>query len=270
MTRVRKVVIPAGGTGKRFYPLTRAQPKEMLPILDRPIIHYVVEEAVNSGLDEVLIIVGHGKDAIIDYFDQHALDEEMDSHGIRNFPDIYFIRQKQPKGLGDALKYAEKFVDDDPFVVLLGDTLYVTKNEKTVTAQLLDIYYDINSPLIAVEKVKREKIRDYGIISGERIKNNLWKIYHMVEKPEPEKAPSDLGITGIYILDGDIFDYLKKIEPGRNNEYQLTDALTLLAVEKNLYAATFEGKRYDIGTKELWYETYLEFLKNKRQSNDLL
>ncbi|MGC8663894.1 MAG: UTP--glucose-1-phosphate uridylyltransferase [Thermoplasmata archaeon] len=260
MNKVRKAVIPAAGTGKRFYPLTRAQPKEMLPILDKPLIHYVVEEAVNSGLDEILIIVGHGKDAIIDYFDYHALDETMDNYGIRNFPDIYFIRQKQPLGLGDALRYAEKFVDDDPFVVLLGDTIYVTDTNKTVTSQLIDIYKKIKNPIIAVENVKKEKIKDYGIISGKEVENNLWKIDYLIEKPELENAPSDLGITGIYILDKDIFEYLRKIEPGKNNEYQLTDALNLLAKEKNLYATTFKGYRYDIGTKELWYETFIKFL----------
>ncbi|MGB9815792.1 MAG: UTP--glucose-1-phosphate uridylyltransferase [Thermoplasmata archaeon] len=264
MSRVRKAVIPAAGTGKRFYPLTRAQPKEMLPILDKPVIHYVVEEAVNSGLDEILIIVGHGKDAIIDYFDYHALDETMDNYGIRNFPDIYFIRQKKPMGLGDALRYAEKFVDDDPFVVLLGDTIYVSETNKTVTSQLLYSYSKIKSPLIAVEEVKREKIRDYGIISGKKIKDNLWKVEYLVEKPEPEKSPSNLGITGIYILHSDIFDYLKEIKPGKNSEYQLTDALNLLAKEKDLYASNFRGKRFDIGTKELWYETFIEFLKAKK------
>jgi UTP--glucose-1-phosphate uridylyltransferase len=230
------------------------------------VIHYVVEEAVNSGLDEILIIVGHGKDAIIDYFDYHALDETMDNYGIRNFPDIYFIRQKKPMGLDDALRYAEKFVDDDPFVVLLGDTIYVSETNKTVTSQLLYSYSKIKSPLIAVEEVKREKIRDYGIISGRKIKDNLWKVEYLVEKPEPENSPSNLGITGIYILHSEIFDYIKEIKPGKNNEYQLTDALNLLAKEKNLYASTFRGKRFDIGAKELWYETFIEFLKLKKLS----
>ena len=261
---IKKAVIPAAGIGKRFYPLTRAMPKEMLPLLDKPVIHYVVEEAVKSGLDEILIIVGHGKEAIIDYFDYNGLDEEMDSYGIRDFPSIYFIRQKEPLGLGDALKYSEKFVGDDPFVVLLGDTVYVSSTKKTVTRQLIDVYDKLKSPLIAVEKVKREKMKDYGIISGEKIKKNLWKVDYLVEKPEPDKAPSDLGITGIYILDNKIFDYLNKIKIGKNNEYQLTDALNLYVKENSLYASGFKGKRYDIGTKELWYEAFMEFLKNRR------
>jgi len=259
---IRKVVIPAAGTGKRFYPLTRAMPKEMLPILDKPVIHYVVEEAVKSGLDEILIIVGHGKDAIINYFDYNSMDEELDNYGIGDFPSIYFIRQKYPLGLGDALRYAEKFVDNEPFVVLLGDTIYVSETKKTVLKQLLDVYEKIKSPLIAVEEVSIDKIKDYGIISGKKVKNNLWKIDYLVEKPEPNEAPSNLGITGIYILDNKIFDYLKKIKKGKNNEYQLTDALNLYAKENNLYASTFKGKRYDIGTKELWYKTYMEFLKS--------
>jgi len=261
---IKKAVIPAAGIGKRFYPLTRAMPKEMLPLLDKPVIHYVVEEAVKSGLDEILIIVGHGKEAIIDYFDYNGLDEEMDSYGIRDFPSIYFIRQKEQLGLGDALKYSEKFVGDDPFVVLLGDTVYVSSTKKTVTRQLIDVYDKLKSPLIAVEKVKREKMKDYGIISGEKIKKNLWKVDYLVEKPEPDKAPSDLGITGIYILDNKIFDYLNKIKIGKNNEYQLTDALNLYVKENSLYASGFKGKRYDIGTKELWYEAFMEFLKNRR------
>jgi len=261
---IKKAVIPAAGTGKRFYPLTRAMPKEMLPLLDKPVIHYVVVEAVKSGLDEILIIVGHGKEAIIDYFDYNRLDEEMDNYGIRDFPSIYFIRQKEQLGLGDALKYSEKFVGDDPFVVLLGDTVYVSSTKKTVTRQLIDVYDKLKSPLIAVERVKREKMKDYGIISGEKIKKNLWKVDYLVEKPEPDKAPSDLGITGIYILDNKIFDYLNKIKIGKNNEYQLTDALNLYVKENDLHASSFKGKRYDIGTKGLWYEAFMEFLKNRR------
>jgi len=259
---IRKVVIPAAGAGKRFYPLTRAMPKEMLPILDKPVIHYVVEEAVKSGIDEILIIVGHGKDAIINYFDYNNMDEELDNYGIRDFPSIYFIRQKQPLGLGDALRYAEKFVGEELFVVLLGDTIYVSETKKTVLKQLLDVYEETKTPLIAVEEVSIDKIKDYGIISGKKVKNNLWKIDHLIEKPEPDEAPSNLGITGIYILDNKIFDYLKKIKKGKNNEYQLTDALNLYAKENDLYASTFKGKRYDIGTKELWYKTYMEFLES--------
>jgi len=268
MEKIRKAVIPAAGSGKRFYPLTRAQPKEMLPILDKPVIHYVVEEAFKSGLDEILIIVGHGKDAIIEYFDYNLLDDEMDQYGIKNLPDIYFIRQKKPLGLGDAIKYAEKFVEDDPFVVLLGDTIYVPLGKKTVTKQIIEKYRFLGKPMIGVEKVKPEKIKDYGIIGGERIGEDIWEVKSLVEKPEPEKAPSDLGIVGIYILDYRIFDYLRKIKLGKNNEYQLTDALSLYANENELFATTFDGKRYDIGTKELWLKAFVEFLKrDKRFSN---
>jgi len=198
---------------------------------------------------------------IINYFDYNSMDEELDNYGIRDFPSIYFIRQKQPLGLGDALRYAEKFVGEEPFVVLLGDTIYVSEAKKTVLKQLLDVYEEIKNPLIAVEEVSMDKIKDYGIISGKKVKNNLWKINYLIEKPEPSEAPSNLGITGIYILDNKIFDYLKKIKKGKNNEYQLTDALNLYAKEKDLYASTFKGKRYDIGTKDLWYKTYMDFLK---------
>jgi len=260
---IKKIVIPAAGTGKRFYPLTRAMPKEMLPILDKPVIHYVVEEAVKSGLDEILIIVGHRKDAIINYFDYNSMDEELDNYGIRDFPSIYFIRQKHPLGLGDALRYAEKFIGEEPFVVLLGDTIYVSETKKTVLKQLLDVYEEIKYPLIAIEEVSIDKIKDYGIISGKKVKNNLWKIDYLVEKPEPDEAPSNLAVAGLYILNNKIFDYLKKIKKGKNNENQLTDALNLYVKENDLYASTFKGKRYDIGTKELWYKNFVEFLGKK-------
>lgn len=261
MKEVRKAVIPAAGIGKRFYPLTRAQPKEMLPILDKPVIHYVVEEAVNSGLDEILIIVGHGKDSIIEYFDYNRLDDERDDFGFEDLPNIYFTRQKRPLGLGDSLLYAEKFVGSEPFVVLLGDTIYSSHLKKSVTSQIIDKYYEIKKPLIAVEKVPDNKIRDYGIIDAEGIKRGLWKVKDLVEKPPVDEAPSNLGVTGIYILDNRIFKYIRRSRPGVNGELQLTDALRYLSKSNELMATTFRGKRYDIGTKELWYQTFIEFVK---------
>lgn len=270
MVRIRKDAIFAAGLGKRFYPLTRAQPKEMLPILDKPVIHYVVEEVVKSGLDTNLIIVGHGKNAIIDYFDYHPFDDELDNYGIKDLHNIYFIRQKKPLGLGDALRYAENFVNDDPFVVLLGDTIYKSYIKKTVTSQILEKYNELKSPVIAVEKVKKEKIKDYGIIEGKKIREGIWEIKSLIEKPEPKVVPSDLGIVGIYVLESEIFEYLKRLKLGKNKEYQLTDALKLYAKDKKIFATTFNGKRYDIGTKELWYETFIEFFNNMRGiSNEL-
>lgn len=261
MSKIRKAVIPAAGAGKRFYPLTRAQPKEMLPVFDKPVIHYVVEEAVKSGLDEILIIVGQGKDAIINYFDYNNLDDTLDEYGIRSFPDIFFVRQKRPLGLGDSLRYAEKFVGGDPFVLLLGDTIYRSHRKETVTSQIINSYNRVKNPILAVEKVREEKIPDYGIISGKSVGKSVWKIDSLVEKPAAKEAPSDLGIVGIYILNAEIFPYLRKIKAGRNGEFQLTDALNLFCRDNDLYATIFDGDRYDIGTKELWIEAFIEFLK---------
>ncbi len=265
--KVKKAVIPAAGVGKRFYPLTRAQPKEMLPIVDKPVIHYVVEEAVSAGIDDILIITGYGKDAIIDYFDHNTLDDEIHGYGIENFPNIYFVRQKRPLGLGDALKYAKGFTGDEPFLVLLGDTIYETKSEKSASRQLVEKFEMIQKPLIMVEEVEKEKVKDYGIIGIEKEINGYYKINKVIEKPEPENAPSNLGITGLYIFNPDIFEYLEKIKPGKNNEYQLSDALDLLAKEKDLYGTKIDAIRYDVGTKELWINTFIRFAKKDKRFN---
>jgi len=263
LAKIRKCVIPAAGLGKRFYPLTRAQPKEMLPILDKPVIHYVVEEALNSGLDEILIIVGSGKDSIINYFDRHTLDDSMDSYGFSDMPDIYFVRQKEQKGLADAVRYAENFTGDDDFVVLLGDTIYRSANERTVTSQILDVYRKIRKPLIAVEQVPREKIKDYGIVDPVDIDSDPFRIKGVVEKPEVERAPSDLGITGIYVLGTYIYEAISMIRPGRNGELQLSDAYNVVTNQMDVYATRINGKRYDIGTMDLWIETFMEFAKHR-------
>ena len=260
LARIRKCVIPAAGMGKRFYPLTRAQPKEMLPILDKPVIHYVVEEAVNSGLDEILIIVGAGKDAIINYFDKHVLDESMDKYGFKSLPDIYFVRQKEQKGLADAIKYSEGFVSDDPFVVLLGDTIFKSPDRPSTT-YLLDTYYRYDLSCLSVEKVPKNKISDYGIVDLMPFEN-IFKIRKILEKPSIEEAPSDLGATGSYILTADIFSALKKIKLGKNGEYQLADAFNIIARDQGMLASMLVGKRYDVGTKELWVSTFLDFAKN--------
>lgn len=257
---MRKVVIPAAGQGKRFYPLTRAQPKEMLPVVDKPVIHYVVEEAINSGLDEILIIVGAGKDAIINYFDKHALDDNLDDYGIKNFPDIYFVRQREQRGLADALRYAKAFVSDDPFVVLLGDTIYKSP-ERTSTSHLMDVYYKYGMPCILVEKVPYNKISDYGIVDVTPYFDVL-KVKNLIEKPSVEEAPSDLGATGSYVLEPDIFNLLDHIKPGKNGEYQLAEAFNILAANDRMLASMLFGKRYDVGTKELWISTFFEFARS--------
>ena len=261
LARIKKCVIPAAGIGKRFYPLTRAQPKEMLPILDKPVIHYVVEEALNSGLDEILIIVGAGKDSIINYFDKHTLDDTMDSYGFKELPDIYFVRQKEQRGLADAIKYAQKFTGDEDFVVLLGDTIYKAGDDRTVTSHIIDEYAKIFSPVIALEIVSPEKVVDYGIVEAEMQSNGLWKIRSVVEKPEISKAPSNLGITGIYAFQPEIYNYISELSLGKNNELQLSDAINNMAKDQNVFGYIINGKRYDIGTKELWYKAFIEFSK---------
>ena len=260
MGRIKKVVIPAAGLGSRFYPLTKAQPKEMLPVLDKPVIHYVVEEAIASGISEVLIIVGKGKESIINYFDKHELDK-LDTYGVTKFPEIFFVRQKEPLGLGDALRYSKSFVGNEPFLVLLGDTIYTTKTDKPVSRQIMDAFDKSGASTIAIEEVSKEKAKDYGIVSGNKISDELLEIKDLVEKPEPEKAPSNLGITGIYALTPKIFEYLEKVQPGKNGEYQLTDALKLLAKNEKLFGFKFNGTRYDIGTKELWIKAFFDFAK---------
>lgn len=259
MEKIRKCVIPAAGRGTRFYPLTRSQPKEMLPILDKPVIHYVVEEAMKSGLDEILIIVGAGKDAIINYFDRHHLDEKYDNYGITDFPDIYFVRQKEQNGLADSIKYSKGFTGDEDFVVLLGDTIYESQRDKTVTSQIVDTYYSLSKPVIAVEEVPHEKTRDYGIIDGTKVSEGLYSIRNVQEKPDPERAFSNLGITGIYVLGDYIYNYIDIIKPGANSEFQLADAFIEMIKDMNLYAKVINGKRYDIGTMDLWIKTFIEF-----------
>ena len=252
--------------GTRFYPLTRAQPKEMLPILDKPVIHYVVEEAVNSGLDEILIVVGAGKDSIINYFDKNKLDDKFDDYVLKNLPDIYFVRQKEQKGLADAIKYAKKFTGQDNFIVLLGDTIYKSNNTQTVTSSLVSEFIRLKSPVIAVEKIPKDKVVDYGVVDVSNLNTDLgnpFKIKGVVEKPEISKAPSDKGITGIYAFTPDIFNYISLLSPGRNNELQLSDAINIMAREEDVYAFTINGIRYDIGSKDLWYKTFFEFYESK-------
>jgi UTP--glucose-1-phosphate uridylyltransferase len=265
-----KVVITAAGMGKRFYPLTKAQPKEMLPILDKPVIHYVVEEAVRSGLDQILIVTANGKDALINYFDSHELDEAHPEYGFQDLPELFFVRQKEQLGLGNAVYQAKKFVGNDPFLLLLGDSIYTTDGKVSLIKQVTDVFKKKDVPVIAVQKVPKEKIKDYGIIGGEKIEPRLWRITEMMEKPEPDKAPSDLAISGIYALKPTIFDYIKKTKPGKNGEYQLTDALKLQMKEETVLGYELDGAVHDIGTKELWMKTFVEFMKKDPHFSKLL
>lgn len=273
-----KAVIPAAGYGTRFLPATKAQPKEMLPVYDKPTIQYVVEEAVASGIDDILIITGRGKRAIEDHFDrsielelslknskkERYLKEVID---ISELADIHFIRQKEQKGLGDAVYTAKKYVGSEPFCVLLGDT--VTVSEIPCTRQLIEIFEKYNGPVIAVEQVGDDKIESYGIVKCEPV-NNLNKIIDLVEKPKLKDAPSNLGIIGRYLLTPDIFDCIKNVHRGTGGEVQLTDALGLLKERRDIFAYEFQGTRYDIGTKLDWLKSSIEIALKKEDIKDEL
>ena len=259
-----KAVIPAAGLGTRFLPATKAQPKEMLPVYNKPTIQYVVEEAVASGIDDILIITGKGKRSIEDHFDRSfeleyslrncgKMDYLVEVEAISEMADIYYVRQKKQKGLGDAILCAKKHIDGQPFAVLLGDT--ISQSSVPCTQQLLDVHEKYDSSAIAIERVPRDKIERYGIIKGQQVEDSVYKIEDMVEKPRPDEAPSDLAITGRYVLDPEIFDHIEAVTPGVGGEIQLTDAMRSL---DEIYGHIFQGKIYDIGNNVEWLKSSLE------------
>ena len=269
-----KAVIPAAGLGTRFLPATKAQPKEMLPVYDKPTIQYVIEESVNSGVDDILIVTGKGKRSIEDHFDRSfELEHHLKTKGKEDFlkeisyiselADIHFIRQKKQKGLGDAIYCAKKHVGDDPFVVMLGDT--ITKDTVPCTKQLIDIYEKYGKSVIALEEVPDEKVERYGIIGGEEIEPNIYQIDKLVEKPPLRVAPSNLAIMGRYVLTPDIFDCIENVEPGYGGEIQLTDALSKL---DEIYGQVFKGQSYDIGNRIDWLKTSLKFALEDESAKD--
>jgi UTP--glucose-1-phosphate uridylyltransferase len=274
-----KAVIPAAGLGTRFLPATKAQPKEMLPIVDKPTIQFVVEEAINSGIDDILIITGRGKRAIEDHFDRSfELEEALREQGktdllrevvdISEMADIHYVRQKERKGLGHAIYCARNHVGDEPFAVLLGDT--IVESDVPCTRQLTNFYQKYNGSMIAVEEVPKEKISSYGIIDPKVIDDSVYHVKDLVEKPTAEEAPSNLGIIGRYLLTPEIFNVLKETRPGEGNEIQLTDALHMLKEREEVYACKFSGKRYDIGNKIDYLKTCIEYgLENKETGSKL-
>jgi UTP--glucose-1-phosphate uridylyltransferase len=262
-----KAVIPAAGLGTRFIPASKAQPKEMLPVVDKPVIQYVIEEAVASGIDDILIITGRGKRSIEDHFDKAFELEEIlrnsdqddwlkEVRKISNMAEIHYLRQKEQKGLGHAIYCARKHVGDEPFAVLLGDTINISN--VPVTRQLIDTYEEHNCSVIAIEDVPKEKVKNYGIIDGEKIKENIYDIKNLVEKPSIEEAPSTLGATGTYMFTSEIFECIKRTTPGVNGEIQITDSMKLLLEKQKIYGLLFEGKRYDIGNKLDWFKANIE------------
>lgn len=268
-----KAVIPAAGFGTRFLPATKAQPKEMLPIVDKPTIQFVVEEAINSGLEDIIIITGRGKRAIEDHFDRSfELEFELEKKGkhdllkhvrdISELADIHYLRQKEMKGLGHAVLCARDHVGDHPFAVLLGDT--IVESNPPCTKQIIGYYEKYKKSIIAVEAVPPEKVGNYGIVDVEPVSKGIYRIKDLVEKPSLDEAPSNLGIIGRYILTPEIFEVLEKTPPGKGGEIQLTDALKTLSDKQGMYACEFSGTRYDIGNKLDYLTACVELgLKNK-------
>jgi len=275
--KVRKAIIPAAGLGTRFLPATKAQPKEMLPIVDKPTIQYIIEEAIASGIENILIITGRGKRAIEDHFDRSfELEEELRKKGqeklltqvreIANLVDIHYIRQKEPKGLGHAIYCATNLIGNEPFAILLGDD--IVDAETPCLKQMIEIYEEYRTSILGVQHVSMDDVSKYGIVSGKQVDDRIYKVKELVEKPEKEKAPSNLAILGRYIVTPRIFEFLERAKPGINGEIQLTDSLCELAKSEPMYAYDFIGKRYDVGNKLGFLQATVEFALKRPDLRD--
>ncbi|TMN21941.1 UTP--glucose-1-phosphate uridylyltransferase GalU [Lentibacillus cibarius] len=278
MQTVKKAIIPAAGLGTRFLPVTKAMPKEMLPIVDKPTIQYIVEEAIESGIEDIIIVTGKGKRAIEDHFDHNfelednlMKKEKFDMLEKVNYAsnvDIHYIRQKDPKGLGHAVWCARKFIGDEPFAVLLGDD--IVQAETPGLRQLIQQYEDTESSVVGVQQVPFEQTHRYGIVDPNTVEGRRYQVNNFVEKPQQGNAPSNLAIMGRYVLTPEIFTYLDKQELGAGGEIQLTDAIQKINALQQVYAYDFEGKRYDVGEKLGFIRTNLEFaLQNEAYSDDV-
>lgn len=272
--KVRKAIIPAAGLGTRFLPATKAQPKEMLPIVDKPTIQYIIEEAVASGIEEILIITGRNKKCIEDHFDKSVeLEMELEKNhkedllelvrGISDMVDIHYIRQKEPKGLGHAISCARAFVGNEPFAVLLGDD--VVDSEVPCLKQLMNCYKEYKTSILGVQTVNQEDVNKYGIVDGIHIEDRVYKVKKLVEKPAIDEAPSNVAILGRYIITPQIFDILQNTKPGKGGEIQLTDALQTLIESEAMYAYNFEGKRYDVGDKLGFLQATVEYALKREE-----
>lgn len=280
--KVRKAVIPAAGLGTRFLPATKALAKEMLPIVDIPTIQYIIEEAVESGIEEVLVITNSNKHAMENHFDvNYELEERLKASGkhaqvkmIRDIADlvnIYYIRQKEPKGLGHAILCAKTFIGDEPFAILLGDDVVVNKNSKPALQQLIDAYHKTQSSVVGVQTVKKEDVSKYGIVEPDPIhgaQGRLVKLTNMVEKPSVETAPSQMAVLGRYVLTPEIFDLLETQSVGAGGEIQLTDAIQRLMDRQAVYAYDFEGERYDVGDKFGFIKATIDFALDREELHD--
>jgi UTP--glucose-1-phosphate uridylyltransferase len=273
MTKVRKGAFPAAGLGTRFLPATKAQPKEMLPLVDKPLIQYGIEEALESGIDNIIIITGRGKNAIEDHFDvSPELERILELRGekdmlstikrISDMVNLAYVRQKEALGLGHAILTAKELIGDEPFACFLGDD--VIDSEVPCTKQLLDVFSAQQHPVVAIEEVDPSEVSSYGIISGTLVSENLYRIEDMVEKPSREEAPSNLAIIGRYVLTPDIFDSLQEVQPDRKGEIQLTNGLKSLLKKRPVFGYKFSGTRYDAGNKLGFLQATVEMaLKRK-------
>ena len=277
MSKIKKAIIPAAGLGTRFLPATKAQPKEMLPIVDKPTIQYIVEEAVASGIEDIIIVTGRTKKAIEDHFDKSVeLEMELEkkhneellniAKAVSQIANIYYIRQKEPKGLGHAVLTAKTFIGDEPFAVLLGDD--VIDSNKPALKQMMEVYDEKQGTVLGVQTVDKKDVSKYGIVDGVQIDERIYAVKDMVEKPSVDKAPTNVAVLGRYIITPRIFDYLEKQEIGAGGEIQLTDALKKLAEEEKMYAYDFEGKRYDVGNKMGFLQATVEFALKRPELRD--
>ncbi|SCJ73331.1 UTP--glucose-1-phosphate uridylyltransferase [uncultured Clostridium sp.] len=279
--RIKKAIIPAAGLGTRFLPATKAQPKEMLPIVDKPTLQYIIEECVEAGIEEIIIITGRNKKSIEDHFDKSIeLELELARSGkeellsivrnISNMANIYYIRQKEPRGLGHAIYCAKAFVGNEPFAVLLGDDIVYSEGKPCIR-QLVDCFDKYNKSILGVQKVPQNEVFKYGIIKGNPVDERLYRVDELVEKPPINESPSNIAILGRYIITPEIFNILENTKPGKGGEIQLTDALAKLIDIEGVYAYDFIGKRYDIGDKLGFLQATVEYaLRNIELKEEFL
>jgi UTP--glucose-1-phosphate uridylyltransferase len=272
--KIRKAIIPAAGLGTRFLPATKAQPKEMLPIVDKPAIQYIVEEAIDSGIEDIIIVTGRNKRAIEDHFDKSVeLEMLLAEKGnlellklvqnVSNLVNVHYIRQKQPLGLGHAVLCASRFIGDEPFALLLGDD--IIDSDPPCLKQMMDLYDDAQTSVIATQTVPWEDVNKYGIISPSAMKSAFQYIDDLIEKPERDQAPSNMAVIGRYVIEPEIFSILEHCQPGRGGEIQLTDALRILNQQKQMVAYIQQGKRYDVGDKLGYIEATIEFALQRKE-----
>ncbi|MGB4691462.1 MAG: UTP--glucose-1-phosphate uridylyltransferase GalU [Atribacterales bacterium] len=268
MKKVKKAVIPVAGLGTRLLPATKTQPKEMLPIVDKPAVQYVVEEAITSGIESILFVTGRGKRAIEDYFDYSVeLEQELENRGkeelldeikkVGNLVPVYYVRQKSPRGLGDAVYQAREFVGEEPFALILADDIFVTPSP--LLGEIMELYRQKPAIYLTVTPVPPQDVSSWGVIKGEKVEEALYRVEDLVEKPEKDKAPSSLAIVGRYVLTPSIFEAIERTPPGRGGEIQLTDAIRALLGREEVYALELRGKHFGVGDKVGYLKANIAF-----------